>query len=222
MLVLLAEDDQDLAELIIEHLNDEGLECDLAYNGEMALNLIAQQSFDVLVTDIMMPKLDGLSLCERLRQQGNAIPCLMLTSRDSLADKLEGFAKGTDDYLVKPFELAELSARIKSLGSRQQRPGQQLQVGNLSLHSQQRSAQRGSRALQLSANEFKLLELLMRESPNLVSRPAIESHIWPDQEPSADAYKMLVYRLRRQIDGDQDTPLLHTQRGQGLTLSNEP
>lgn len=220
MLVLLVEDDMDLAELVIEYLEAESIQCDIAYNGVMGLNLLEtnQYQYDVMITDIMMPKMDGYALCDAIRNQGVSIPCLMLTARDQLEDKLLGFDKGADDYLVKPFELAELVARIRVLARRQEKQGQILQVGDLVLNSDNKTVLRNGKSINLSHTEWKLLEYLMRQSPTVVSRQQIEEWVWPDEEPSKDAYKMLVYRLRKAIDSDDVQPLLHTIRGRGLSL----
>ena len=219
MLVLLVEDDRDLAELVFEYLEAESIECDMAFHGQMALNLIEQNNYDVIVSDVMMPVLDGFSLSKMLREKGISTPLILLTAKDQLQDKLEGFSSGADDYLVKPFELAELVARIKVLQARQS--GQQflLSIGELSLNTQTKQVSRLGQSISLSATEWKLLEYLMRQSPQVISREKIENLIWHGEPPSNDAYKMLIYRLRKSIDANFDTPLLTTIRGQGISIS---
>lgn len=222
MLVLLVEDDMDLAELIIEYLETESIECDIAYDGKMALNLLLANEYDVLITDVMMPRMDGLTLTDQVRKSALNLPILMLTAQDTLEDKLKGFEKGADDYLVKPFELAELSARIKVLGKRNLSRTLHYAVGDLILNTDTKQAFKDGTLLKLSASEFKLLELLMLKSPALVSRHQIEQHIWQDQLPSTDAYKMLVYRLRKALTpAEEANSLLVTVRGQGVAIRSE-
>ncbi len=221
MLVLLVEDNLDLAELVLEYLESESIECDLAYNGVMGLELIRKNQYDVIILDIMMPRMDGLTLCSNIRQLGIATPCLMLTARDTLEDKLSGFDQGADDYMVKPFELQELLARIQALSRRYSNPASLLQVADLSLNTTTRKAARNDRELSLSPIEWKLLEYLMRESPKVVPRQLLESLVWDDEPPSKDALKMQIYRLRQMVDGDNEPPLLHTIRGAGIVLRSE-
>ncbi len=218
MQVLLVEDDPDLAELVIEYLEDEAIECDLAYHGDMALQLIAQHSYDVIVTDIMLPGISGLTLCQQMRQQGYHLPVLMLTARDRLEDKLDGFAHGADDYLVKPFELAELAIRIQVLARRTTGQSTVLQVADLQLDTNSGEVSRQGQKLNIGPAEIRLLECLLRRSPEVVSRQEIERWVWPDDYPSDDAYKMLIYRLRKQLHQDGLPPLLQTFRGKGLAI----
>ncbi len=218
MLVLLVEDDLDLSALVAEFLEKQCIECDLAYNGVMGLQLIKTNQYDVIIMDVMMPRMDGLTLCKKVRELGVATPCLMLTARDTLEDKLLGFDKGADDYMVKPFDLPELVARLRVLARRSSNRSSLLQVANLSLNVTTRQALRGERILTLSPIEWKLLELLMRESPNVVSRGQLESAIWPDDPPSKDALKTQIYRLRQLVDEAEDAALIHTIRGAGICM----
>jgi len=218
MLVLLVEDDLDLSELMLEFLESESIECDLAYNGAMGLELLQRNQYDVIVMDIMMPRMDGLTLCENIRDLGINTPCLMLTARDTLEDKLSGFEHGADDYMVKPFELQELVARLRVLSRRRSSSANLLEVADLCLNTTSHQASRNHRTLPLSPIEWKLLEHLMRESPNVVTRHQLETLIWKDELPSKDALKMQLYRLRQIIDGEHEPPLLHTIRGAGVAL----
>lgn len=221
MLVLLVEDNLDLAELVAEYLESESIECDLAYNGVMGLELIKQNQYSVIIMDIMMPGMDGLDLCANIRQLGVATPCLMLTARDTVDDKLAGFEQGADDYMVKPFDLKELVARIHALSRRFSNPAKRLQVEDLTLDTMTHQAVRNNRLLALNPIEWKLLECLMRESPHVVSREQLESQVWRDDPPSKDALKTQIYRLRQIVDGKGERPLLHTIRGRGVTLRFE-
>ena len=220
MQILLVEDDMDLAELIIEYLEAEAIECDIAYNGSMALNLIEENTYQVIVSDVMMPKMDGFTLLEKLRNKNIQIPCLMLTARNKLEDKLTGFEKGADDYLVKPFELAELTARIKVLAQRTQPPGHKIEIADLVLDLKERQAYRAGQLLALSAAEWQLLEILAKHNPAVVPKVDIENHIWGGEAPSKDALKMLIYRLRKVVDLPEASPLITTVRGRGVMLAS--
>ena len=217
MLVLLLEDEVALALLVVEYLQDENIECDHATNGRQALQLIKDQAFDVLVLDINVPGLNGLQVCQKIRQLGINTPIIMLTARGDLQDKLLGFEFGADDYLVKPFAMEELVARIQVLAQRRQR-SQILSVADLSLNIDEKKAQRHQLLIHLSPDEWRLIVMLARQSPSVVSKSVIEDEIWPEGSPSPDAFKMLVYRLRKALDIDGLFPLLHTIRGVGLAL----
>ncbi len=221
MLILFAEDETDLAELTIDFLETEEIECDYASDGAMAVNLINDNNYDVIVLDINMPKLDGFSVCKQLKDNHNTTPVLFLSARDALNDKLTGFELGADDYLTKPFELEELVARIKVLSERKKTQTNEFQLDSLVINFQQRSASRGTRKLTLSTNQWQVLELLAKNSPNIISRTTIENTVWPEQLPNKDMLKMLLYRLRAIIDKKDDVPLLHTIKGLGVTLKVE-
>ncbi|MBI2381504.1 MAG: response regulator transcription factor [Gammaproteobacteria bacterium] len=217
MLVLLVEDDRDLAASVLEYLEAEGFEADYAGDGDTAWQRLQATSYDALVLDLGLPRRDGLDLCQSLRAAGIATPCLMLTARDRLDDKLAGFAAGADDYLIKPFALAELTARLRALGLRH-RHRQDLDIAELHLDLARRQASRGGRALELGAKEWQLLVELARASPAVLSREQLEDRLWPDGPPSENAFKMVVYRLRLALDTEGESPLLHTLRGQGFAL----
>ncbi|WP_196138097.1 response regulator transcription factor [Aliikangiella sp. G2MR2-5] len=218
MIVLVVEDDIDLSELIAEFLESESIECDTAFNGVMGLELIRRNSYDVIILDLNLPRLDGLSLCSECRNNGISTPILMLTARDTIDDKIKGFESGSDDYLVKPFELKELLVRVKALSRRYINPSNQLTVDDLFINTATHQAFRNEKLLTLSPNEWKVLEFLMRNSPRVVPRSQLETLIWPDGEPSTNALKTLIYRLRKIIDNNSDRPLIHTIRGAGITL----
>lgn len=219
MQVLLVEDDMDLAELVIEYLEAETIECDIAYNGSMALNLLEENTYQVIVSDVMMPKMDGFSLLNKLRHNGNHTPCLLLTARAKLEDKLKGFDKGADDYLVKPFELAELTARIKVLAHRAHPPADNIEIADLKLDLVAQQAYRAGLQLSLSAAEWRLLEILVKRSPSVVAKIDIEDHVWGGEAPSKDALKMLLYRLRQVVDTPELSPLITTVRGRGVMIA---
>ena len=221
MLVLLAEDQKDLAELTIDYLESQGIECDYASDGAMAISLLANHNYDVVVLDIMMPRLDGFTVLQQLNDRGQRPPVLFLTARDALEDKLRGFELGADDYLTKPFELPELAARLKVLANRIKGPADQaalFQLDSLSIDHQQRIVSRDGRAIALSPSLWLLLTALAQHSPGVVDRITLENAVWPDQTPSKNMLKTLVFRLRNLIDGPDDRPLVHTIRGAGIAL----
>ena len=218
MNILLAEDEQDLAELTIDYLEVEGITCDYAANGQQALNLVQNHEYDVLVLDVNMPKLDGFALCQSLKQQNVQTPVIFVTARDALEDKLTGFELGADDYLTKPFELDELVARLKVLSARKTVVTNRFELDDLQLDFSAKIATRGGKHLNLSVNQWTALETLAKVSPKAISRTQLEDAIWPDSEPSKDQLKMLLFRLRQLVDSNDSTPLIHTQRGIGVSL----
>lgn len=216
--VLLVEDDLDLAQTLIQYLELEHIQCDHASNGVAGLNLMQQQRYQVLLLDLNLPRLDGLSVCQQLRQQGNDTPILMLTARDQLDDKIEGFRAGTDDYLNKPFEMRELVARIQALARRRSGQVQQLQCGPLSLNLSEKVAQRESQTLKLSPIGWRLLEVLMRASPNVISREELQQAVWGDEVPDSNSLKVHLHHLRKAVDSPFESPLIHTVPGQGFAI----
>ena len=220
--ILLIEDHRDIAELVFDYLEQRGFTVDYAVDGKSGLRLGLDHDYDAVVLDVMLPGLDGLDVCRRLRQQGRcAAPVLMLTARDTLADKLAGFDCGADDYLVKPFDLAELEARLRSL-IRRRRGGavtDLLQVGDLSFDTRTFKVARGGRELTLTPIGLKILKLLMQESPAVVDRRAIERAIWGDLPPDSDALRSHMYNLRKAVDKPFARPLLHTLHSAGFRLA---
>jgi len=217
MLILLVEDNRDLAESVLEYLALEGFDCDYAAEGNLALQLLLENRYDAIVLDVNIPHVDGLTLCQQLRAAGIATPCLLLTARDSLDDKLRGFACGADDYLVKPFAMAELVVRLHALCRRHQHT-HTLKIDNLVLNLATHQASRGGKLLTLSAKEWTLLLALARKSPKVLSREQLEDLLWPNGAPSKEALKMMLYRLRQEVDAKDAPPLLHTLRGVGTAL----
>lgn len=220
--VLLVEDHHPLAETVLDFLSSVGFEMDYASDGLSGLHLAKTQSYDAIILDIMLPGLDGLELCQRLRREFNLdTPIIMLTARDQLEDKLDGFQKGADDYLVKPFDLPELAARLVAVIRRQRGelvPGQ-LSVGELLLDPATFSVAREGKSIQLSPTCFRILKVLMRESPKLVTREAIEKELWGDALPDSDTLRSHLYKLRQAIDKPFTDPMLQTIPGQGFKLA---
>lgn len=218
--VLIVEDDYDLAESVMEYLELLGMTCDHAGDGAQALRLIRETAFDAIILDLTLPRLDGLAVCREMRAAGLSTPCLMLTARDALAQKLEGFEAGANDYLVKPFDMEELVARLRAL-CRRQIPGRLISVGDLTLDPSRMQAARGRRVLALSRQEWTLLLELAGQSPAVVTRGHLEDRIWPEGAPSKDALKMALHRLRQELDGAGEAQLLHVIRGLGVALRTQ-
>ena len=219
--VLLVEDNRALAANVAEYLEEAGCSVDHAQNGVAALNLATTGTFDVIVLDLALPLLDGLEVCSRLRERsGPRAAVLMLTARDTLDDKLRGFAAGADDYVTKPFALAELKVRIDALLRRQRVEGRVLRVADLCFDTSTLVVSRGGRPLHLSPIGLRLLELLMRRSPAVVSRQDIEHHLWGDEPPDGTAaLRVHVHALRRAIDEPPARPLLRTLPGIGYAIA---
>lgn len=219
--VLLVEDDFDLAASVADYLALEQIEVELAYHGQAGLQLALQQHYDVLLLDLMLPRLDGLSLCQQLRAEGVDTPVLMLTARDTLDDKVVGFRAGSDDYLVKPFALEELVMRVRALASRRSGRARRLQVADLCLDLDRHQAWRADQLLKLTPSGWVLLEALVRASPALLSRSQLAQRLWPDSPPDSDALKVHLFHLRQQVDKPFARPLIHTRPGQGVYLQLE-
>lgn len=223
MNILLIEDNPDLASNMFDFFEAKGHAMDLAADGISGLHFAASNSYDAVILDVMLPGLDGLTLCQRLREAGRQTPILMLTARDSLEDKIAGLQAGADDYVVKPFSLREVDARIQALVRRAmvRDSVSKLQVGNLSFDTGTYKIMRGDRAIDLPPVPLKLLELLMRQSPRVIPREEIERALWGDSPPDSDALRAHLYILRNAVDKKTDRPLIKTLRGIGYQISND-
>lgn len=225
MLILIVEDNPDLVANLVDFLEVRGHTVDIAYNGYSGLGFALDNSYDAIVLDLMLPGIDGLEVCAKLRAAGRRVPILMLTARDSLEDKLDGFASGADDYLIKPFALQELEARLLVLARRGQGAdggqGHLLQVGDLTLDTTVWRVTRAGQPLDLPPIPLKLLELLLRRAPQVVSRAELERCVWGDSPPDSDALRSHLHQLRNLIDKPFPQPLLHTVRGFGYRLGVE-
>jgi DNA-binding response OmpR family regulator len=217
--VLLVEDDIDLATTIVDYLDIEDIECDHASNGIMGLNLIQSNQYQMIILDVNMPKMDGLTMCKTLREQGKDIPVLMLTARDSLDNKLEGFAAGSDDYLVKPFAMKELVARVQVLAKRKSGEVKRLTLANLNLDLAKRSADVEGQILKLSPIAFKLLETLVRNAPQPVTRSSIMQAIWGEEQPDSNSLKVHVHHLRKQLEATTHQVTLETIPSVGFAIT---
>lgn len=218
LFLLLVEDDFDLAATIVQYLELEGMTCDHAASGEAGQNFARENDYDVLLLDIMLPGMNGLQLCESLRSSGQDTPVLMLTARDTLDDKLAGFTSGTDDYLVKPFDMPELVMRIHALARRKSSQAKILNVLDLSMHLDTKEAFRSSRKLNLTPTGWAILETLVRNSPAVVSRQRLLQAVWGEDTPESNSLKVHLHKLRRQLDRPGQRPILHTIPGHGYVL----
>ena len=217
--LLLVEDDFDLSATIVQYLELSGMTCDHAASGEAGLALARKNDYDVLVLDVMLPRISGLEVCKVLRAEGRDTPILMLTARDTLDDKQAGFSSGTDDYLVKPFDMPELVMRIRALARRRSCQARVLSACDITLNLDERQAVRSGRKLTLTPTGWTLLETLVRYSPAVVSREKLVRAIWGDDSPETDSLKVHLHHLRREVNGD-DIPLLHTVPGHGYVIGH--
>jgi DNA-binding response OmpR family regulator len=216
---LLVEDNVSLAQTMIAYFDLEGIDCDYASNGSQGLELALLNDYQVILLDINLPRINGLEVCEMIRKQGVDIPVMMLTARDSLEDKLAGFDAGTDDYLVKPFELSELVARVKALFNRRSLHSMKLEVGPLVMDLSLKTICREGQKLKLTPTCWKLLEILMRESPNVVSREKMQNTIWTEPDlPDSDVLKVHLYKLRQQVDKPFSIKLIQTVSSHGVVI----
>ncbi|NJN58730.1 MAG: response regulator transcription factor [Leptolyngbyaceae cyanobacterium SL_5_9] len=221
MRILLVEDDARLGEALSEALIDQRYVVDVARDGEKGWQQVTTLPYDLILLDITLPKLDGMSLCQRLRIQGYHQPLMMLTARDTSADKIAGLDAGADDYMVKPFDLPELLARVRALlrrGGSGSSPG--MQWGSLRLNSSTYEVQYGDRPLRLTPKEFSILELLVRNGRRVLSRAAVIEHIWSLQDPpEEDAVKAHIKSLRQKLRASgAPEDLIETVHGLGYRL----
>jgi DNA-binding response OmpR family regulator len=220
MYLLVIEDNPDLAANLSDFFSTRGHTVDLAYDGLSGLRFALEKHYDALVLDLMLPGMDGLEVCTRLREAGEQLPVLMLTARDTLENKLEGFDRGADDYLVKPFAMPELEARLQALLRRAggETGRRRWRVADLVYDPDTQSVTRAGRRIELAPIPLRLLALLMRRSPRVVTREEMEREIWGDTPPDSDALRAHLHAVRAAIDRDFDPPLLHTLRGIGYQL----
>jgi DNA-binding response OmpR family regulator len=220
MRILLVEDDGDLAQFIRKGLKEEHYAVDYAADGEEGLALALTNPYDLLILDIMLPKLDGLALCRRIREKGNTTPVLLLTARNTLETKVSGFDTGADQFLPKPFAFVELLAQIRALlrrGSPQQ--SAQLQAVDLKLDPVSHRVWRAGQEIALTNKEYSLLEFLLRNKNRVLTRTAIIEHVWDiSYDPMTNIVDAHIRALRAKIDRDFSPPLIATVRGAGYML----
>jgi DNA-binding response OmpR family regulator len=220
MRILLVEDDEDLRESVTTFLRASGFAVDAVATGKMAREQAAVSPFDAIVLDVQLPDTNGFAVCRALRASGVTARVLMATARDAVEDRIAGLDGGADDYIVKPYALGELVARLRAL---LRRPAEahpvQLRVDDLTLDPATRVARRGTREITLTTKEFAVLEVLMRGAGHVITRERLSQHAWDDNfDPSSNVIDVYIARLRRKIDHDADRPLLETVRGAGYRL----
>jgi len=221
--ILIIEDHKDLAATIGEYLEHSGFIVDYAMDGITGLHLAVTNNYDALVLDIMLPGIDGLAVCEKLRNEAKSdVPILMLTARDQRQDKLIGFDKGTDDYLVKPFDPDELVARLKSLIRRYKGELDKniMTVGDLTFDPDSMRVHRQDQLLKVSPTGMQILKILMKNSPNVVTKEKLSKELWGELSPESDVLRSHLYILRKTIDKPFDNQLLHTVPAIGIKLED--
>jgi len=221
MYILVIEDNPDLVANLYDFLELRGYVVDAAYDARSGLRFARDNDYDTIILDLMLPDMDGLEVCNRLRDSGRNTPVLMLTARDTLDDKLEGFASGADDYLVKPFAMQELDVRLKALvrRARGEQSREQLRVTDLIFDPATLHVERGGKTISLPPIPLKILALLIRQSPRVVPRREIERRIWGNIRPESDALRAHMSVLRTAIDRPFDKHLLRTVHGIGYQLA---
>ena len=221
MRILVVEDDKKIASLVVKGMEQAGFAVDHAEDGEDALHLALSEPYDAAIVDVMLPKLDGLTIIERMRQKKILTPVIVLSAKRSVDDRVRGLQTGGDDYLVKPFSFSELLARVHALirrASHETEPTRLL-IGELSLDLLSREVARAGKKIELQPREFSLLEYLMRNSGRVVSKTMIIEHVWGyNFDPQTNVVDVLVSRLRNKVDRDFENKIIHTHRGVGYAL----
>lgn len=223
MRILLAEDEKDLNDIITQKLTSDGYSVDCCFNGQDAIDILSYTEYDVIILDIMMPKADGYTVLQALRNTGNTTPVLFLTAKDAVADRVKGLDSGANDYLVKPFSFEELTARIRALMRTSfGMTNNILIVSDLTLDCATHIVKRAEKEIILSAKEYALLEYLMHNRGIILSREKIEDHIWNfDYEGGTNVVDVYISYLRKKIDEGYKEKLIHTIRGRGYVLKGD-
>ena len=223
MRVLVVEDAKDMNRLIVKTLTRAGYSVDGCYNGEEALDFLAGAEYDAILLDVMMPKLDGYALLEKLRSQGMDTPVLFLTARDAISDRVKGLDLGADDYLVKPLDFEELLARIRAMTRKKSgKKSNVFTLGDLQVDAQSHTVTRGGKEINLLPKEFTILEYMIRNQGTVLSREQLENQIWNyERSGSSNNIDVYISKLRKKIDGEGQSRLLHTIRGVGWVLRME-
>ncbi len=224
MRVLVVEDERKISSYLKRGLEEQGYAVDTAFTGLEALDYADAAPYDVIILDILLPEMDGLTACREMRKRGNRTPILMLTARDSVDDRVNGLDAGADDYLVKPFALKELLARLRAMSRRnaEQPKTSTLQLADLTLDTLTRRVKRGNKLIELTAKEYAVLECLLREPERVLTRTQIAEHVWNyDVFNQSNVVDVYIRNLRRKIDDEFELKLIHTVRGAGYRLSAE-
>ncbi len=220
MRILVIEDEKKVAGFLKNGLKEEGYAVDDAFDGQAGFDMAIENEYDMIILDLMLPGLDGITLCKKLREQGNNTPILMLTAREAVKDRVIGLDAGADDYMTKPFAFEELLARVRVI--LRKRPVTQelkLEIGDLVLDLITHKVKRGGDEIELTTKEYALLEFLMRNAGNIVTRTMIAEHVWDiNFETFTNVIDVYINYLRNKIDRDHDEKLIHTVRGRGYVL----
>lgn len=225
MKILIVEDEPKVSAFLNQGLTEQGFATEVVYDGQMALKMVQRNSYDLILLDIIIPYMNGLELCLKIKEIQPKVPIIMLTALGTTDDKLSGFDAGADDYLVKPFEFKELLARIRALlkrASGNQNAGNKIKIGDLELDLDKKRASRAGEIIELTAKEFSLLEFLMRNTGRVVSRAEIAEHVWEITfDTGTNVVDVYVNLLRKKIDKNFEHKFIQTKIGMGYILNAE-
>ena len=223
MKILLAEDEVDLNNVVTRYLKKNGYSVDSVLDGEEALDYLEYSEYDLVILDIMMPKVDGFEVIKKLRNKGNHTSILMLTARDSADDKVKGLDLGADDYIVKPFDFNELLARIRAVVRRKYgNSSNKLVIGDLILDTSEKSVTRAGKQIELTGKEYEVLEYLMQSKNRILSREQIKEHVWDfDYEGDSNIIDVLIKNIRKKIDVEAGKQIIYTKRGLGYVIKED-
>ena len=223
MKILLAEDEVDLNNVVTRYLKKNGYSVDSVLDGEEALDYLEYSEYDLVILDIMMPKVDGVEVIKKLRDKGNHTSVLMLTARDSADDKVKGLDLGADDYIVKPFDFNELLARIRAVVRRKYgNSSNRLVIGDLILDTSEKSVTRAGKQIELTGKEYEVLEYLMQSKNRILSRDQIKEHVWDfDYEGDSNIIDVLIKNIRKKIDIEDGKQIIYTKRGLGYVIKED-
>ena len=223
MKILLAEDEVDLNNVVTRYLKKNGYSVDSVLDGEEALDYLEYSEYDLVILDIMMPKVDGFEVIKKLRDKGNHTSVLMLTARDSADDKVKGLDLGADDYIVKPFDFNELMARIRAVVRRKYgNSSNKLVIGDLILDISEKSVTRAGKQIELAGKEYEVLEYLMQSKNRILSRDQIKEHVWDfDYEGDSNIIDVLIKNIRKKIDIEDGKQIIYTKRGLGYVIKED-
>ncbi len=223
MKILLAEDEVDLNNVVTRYLKKNGYSVDSVLDGEEALDYLEYSEYDLVILDIMMPKVDGFEVIKKLRNKGNHTSILMLTARDNADDKVKGLDLGADDYIVKPFDFNELLARIRAVVRRKYgNSSNKLVIGDLILDTSEKSVTRAGKQIELTGKEYEVLEYLMQSKNRILSREQIKEHVWDfDYEGDSNIIDVLIKNIRKKIDVEAGKQIIYTKRGLGYVIKED-
>ena len=223
MKILLAEDEVDLNNVVTRYLKKNGYSVDSVLDGEETLDYLEYSEYDLVILDIMMPKVDGFEVIKKLRDKGNHTSVLMLTARDSADDKVKGLDLGADDYIVKPFDFNELMARIRAVVRRKYgNSSNKLVIGDLILDTSEKSVTRAGKQIELTGKEYEVLEYLMQSKNRILSRDQIKEHVWDfDYEGDSNIIDVLIKNIRKKIDIEDGKQIIYTKRGLGYVIKED-